>query len=210
MLQEGEIRPVGANLNIGVSTRVLASTNQDLEARIADRQFREDLYYRLNVLSVTVPALRDRMEDIPLLAHYFLRQACRDMALEEKEISPEVVAFLASKQWPGNVRELQSYIRRLVVFCTKDSVDMTLVSQVEQGTRSGNIVAGTAAIPGGMPEPYKEAKGRVTDEFTNRYVRDLLTATGGNISEAARVSGLSRVALQKILARLDIDAGSYK
>ncbi|GFM32221.1 Fis family transcriptional regulator [Desulfovibrio subterraneus] len=210
VLQEGEIRPVGANLNIGVSTRVLASTNQDLEARIADRQFREDLYYRLNVLSVTVPALRDRMEDIPLLAHYFLRQACRDMALEEKEISPEVVAFLASKQWPGNVRELQSYIRRLVVFCTKDSVDMTLVSQVEQGTRSGNIVAGTAAIPGGMPEPYKEAKGRVTDEFTNRYVRDLLTATGGNISEAARVSGLSRVALQKILARLDIDAGSYK
>jgi len=210
VLQEGEIRPVGANLNIGVSTRVLASTNQDLEARIADRQFREDLYYRLNVLSVTVPALRDRMEDIPLLAHYFLRQACRDMALEEKEISPEVVAFLASKQWPGNVRELQSYIRRLVVFCTKDSVDMTLVSQVEQGTRSGNIVARTAAIPGGMPEPYKEAKGRVTDEFTNRYVRDLLTATGGNISEAARVSGLSRVALQKILARLDIDAGSYK
>ncbi|MFV0347461.1 MAG: sigma-54-dependent transcriptional regulator [Halodesulfovibrio sp.] len=210
VLQEGEIRPVGANLNIGVSTRVLASTNQDLEARIADRQFREDLYYRLNVLSVTVPALRDRMEDIPLLAHYFLRQACRDMALEEKEISPEVVAFLASKQWPGNVRELQSYIRRLVVFCTKETVDMTLVSHVEQGTRSGNIVTGSAAMPGGMPEPYKEAKGRVTDEFTNRYVRDLLTATGGNISEAARVSGLSRVALQKILARLDIDAGSYK
>ncbi|UZP65982.1 sigma-54 dependent transcriptional regulator [Desulfovibrio mangrovi] len=210
VLQEGEVRPVGANANVAVSTRVLASTNQELEARIAERQFREDLYYRLNVLSVMVPPLRDRIEDIPLLAHHFMRQACRDMSLEDKDISPDVIAYLASRQWPGNVRELQSYIRRLVVFCMKDTVDMNLVAHVEHGTQVGSATAGVPVLSGGMPEPYKEAKGRVTDEFTLGYVRDLLTVTGGNISEAARISGLSRVALQKILSRLDIDATSFK
>lgn len=211
VLQEGEIRPVGANANIAVTTRVLASTNQDLEARIAEKQFREDLYYRLNVLSVTVPPLRDRLEDIPLLTQHFLRLACRDMGLAEKTVSPDVLEFLMRKQWPGNVRELQSYVRRMVVFCQSDVLEMDLVSHLEQGGQHG-----TGALHADQGdsvfslEPYKEAKGRVIDTFTIRYVKGLLAHTGGNISEAARISGLSRVALQKILGRLDIDASDFK
>ncbi len=208
VLQEGEIRPVGANVNIAVSTRVLASTNQDLEARIADKSFREDLYYRLNVLSVTVPPLRERTEDIPLLTHHFLRQACRDMGAEEKAVAPDVLAYLSRKSWPGNVRELQSYVRRLVVFCPAEIVDMSLVHHVEQGGQTPVDAGRSHAVSAlGL---YKEAKGKVTDEFTKAYVQELLTTTGGNISEAARLSGLSRVALQKILSRLDIDAAVFR
>ncbi len=211
VLQDGEIRPVGSNTSVSVSTRVVASTNQDLEARIADKTFREDLYYRLNVLSVSVPPLRERTEDIPLLIHHFLRLACRDMGVAEKSVTPEVLDYLTAKPWHGNVRELQSYVRRLVVFCVGDTVDMGLVYHVEQGAQPSFVssAGGRASVAGGMG-PYKEAKGRVTDEFTKNYVRDLLASTGGNISEAARVSGLSRVALQKILARLDIDASSFR
>ncbi len=210
VLQEGEIRPVGSNANLSVRTRVLASTNQDLEGRIASRQFREDLYYRLNVLSVTVPSLRERIDDIPLLAQHFLRLACHDMGLGEKGVSPEVVGYLKSRQWPGNVRELQSYVRRLVVFCQHDELTMDVVALLEQGAKAQGLSAQEPGIPHFRLEAYKEAKSRITDAFTDRYVRELLTATGGNISEAARISDLSRVALQKILSRLDIDATDFK
>lgn len=212
VLQEGEVRPVGSNKSVAVSPRVLASTNQDLEACIANRQFREDLYYRLNVLSITVPSLRERTDDIPLLVHHFMRLACRDMGLEEKNVAPEVLAYLAARAWPGNVRELQSYVRRLVVFSSRDTVNMGLVSQMEQGAVVQNTagrVSGRAAVPGVL-EPYKEAKSKVTDTFTNDYVRALLTTTGGNISEAARISGLSRVALQKIVSRLSISTSAFR
>lgn len=207
VLQEGEVRPVGANHNEHVNVRVVASTNQELEKRIQDKDFREDLYYRLNVLTVTIPPLRERVTDIPLLTHHFLRQSCKEMGLPEKSIAPDVLTFLSTKQWPGNVRELQNYVRRLTVFCSGDSVDMSVVRLVDSGTLPTSAVAehGAANLT-----QYKEAKNKVIDDFTQAYVSDLLKNTQGNISEAARVSGLSRVALQKILARLNMDAASFR
>ncbi len=254
-LQEGEIRPVGSGRTENVDVRVVASTNQDLEARMASREFREDLFYRLNVVTIRVPPLRERMEDIPLLAVTFLRNACDELGLPQKTVSPDVLDHLAGRDWPGNVRELQNVVRRLTLFCTGDELGMDTVRHVAAGGHGrtgdwlrarqagcrgivGGIlggagdsgVAGAPGTPdggqagdaaragrsGGAPSggaavaPYKTAKARVTDQFTERYLRDLLAQTGGNVSEAARLSGLSRVAIQKMLGRLGMDVGEFR
>jgi DNA-binding NtrC family response regulator len=202
VLQEGEVRPVGANESATVDVRILASTNQDLEARIADQSFREDLYYRLNVLSLHVPPLRERTEDIPRIASHFLRSVCRELGVPQKTLSDEALSFLASRAWPGNVRELLNLVRRMAVFCPAERIEAAHVRQAESGGR-----------PMGAAErvsPYKEAKRLVLDEFTRDYVARLLEHTGGNISEAARLSGVERFSLQKILKRLGIVGETFR
>lgn len=197
VLQEHEIRPVGSSETAKVNVRILATTNQALEARIASGAFREDLFYRLNVLTVTTPPLRERAEDIPLLAAHFLEQCCAEMRLPPKALSPEVLACLASRSWPGNVRELQNFVRRLAVFCPAAQVDMQHLRQ------AGGGVEPCAASQVEPLAPYKQAKAHVVDEFTKRYLKQVLERTGGNISEAARISGIERVSLQKIIKRMD-------
>ncbi|NDV18351.1 response regulator [Pseudodesulfovibrio sp. JC047] len=202
-LQEGEIRPVGSSTTLPVDVRILASTNQPLEDKIKDGSFREDLYYRLNVLNLNVPALRDRSDDIALLARHFLTISCEEMKVAPKNMSPDAVAYLSTKAWPGNVRELQNFIRRLAVFSSSESLELVHLRLVE----------GLDGVPGEETSgltPYKDAKEKVVDDFTRAYVEELLAETRGNVSEAARQSGLSRVALQKILKRLDVVAGTYK
>ncbi len=202
-LQDGEIRPVGASKPLSVDVRILASTNQPLEEKIKDNSFREDLYYRLNVLNLNVPALRDRSSDIAILAHHFLKMACKEMKATAKTLTPEAVACLTAKKWPGNVRELQNFIRRLAVFSSGESIELAHIRLVE----------GLDGVPGdgeSSMAPYKDAKEKVMDDFTRAYVGELLSLSKGNVSEAARQSGLSRVALQKILKRLDMDPSRYK
>jgi DNA-binding NtrC family response regulator len=203
VLQEQEIRPVGSSGTVKVDARIMASTNQDLERKLQAGAFREDLFYRLNVLTVHMPPLRERTEDIPLLAHHFLAETCGEMGLAQREITPEALSYLASRPWPGNVRELLNLMRRVVVFSTRETVDLPLIRLAEQG-------AGAAGQDRKQLLPYHEAKAAVTDDFTRTYVRELLAATGGNISEAARVSGMARLSLQKILKRLDLDADEFR
>ena len=202
-LQEGEIRPVGSSKTIPVDVRILASTNQPLEDKIKDNSFREDLYYRLNVLNLNVPALRERSGDVAILAHHFLVISCEEMKVKPKSLSPESVAYLSTKNWPGNVRELQNFIRRIAVFTSGELLDLAHIRLVEG-------LDGTPGEEGQSLSPYKDAKEKIVDEFTRAYVEELLTKARGNISEAARQSGLSRVALQKILKRLDMDATSFR
>ena len=204
VLQEQEIRPLGSSRSLSVNVRVVASTNQNLEEKIAQRTFREDLYYRLNVLTVSVPPLRERTEDIPLLAQYFLKKTCNELRTAEKVANPEVLEWLKRREWPGNVRQLQNIMRRLSVFCAGEVIDLHALRQAEAGQITVPLPAS-----GGI-QSYKEAKSRLLNQFTGAYIRDLLQTTGGNISEAARQSGLSRVALQKIISRLNIDAVDYK
>ena len=197
VLQEHEIRPVGSSETIKINVRILATTNQDLEARISAGTFREDLFYRLNVLTVLSPPLRERTEDIPLLAAHFLEQCCAEMRLPPKVLGPEVLACLGSRQWPGNVRELQNFLRRLAVFCPVGQVDMSHLRLAE---------GGPAPCPTGAEAPlgpYKQAKAKVLDDFTRRYLEQVLEKTGGNVSEAARISGIERVSLQKIIRRMN-------
>ncbi|GAB7078804.1 sigma-54-dependent transcriptional regulator [Megalodesulfovibrio paquesii] len=210
VLQEHEVRPVGSNETVKVDVRILAATNQSLERRITAGQFREDLFYRLNVLTVATPPLRERREDIPLLAAHFLAQTCEEMRLTPKVLGPEVVACLCERPWPGNVRELQNFVRRLAVFCPGPQVQLAHLRQAEgqpveaSGGNGGGpgVAGGPAAGPCEPLAPYKDAKALVLERFTRNYVERILEMTGGNISEAARLSGIERVSLQKILKRI--------
>jgi DNA-binding NtrC family response regulator len=209
-LQNGEIRPVGSNDTRTVDVRVIASTNQDLETCLRAKTFREDLYYRLNVLTLTLPPLRERPEDIPLLARHFLRTACFEMGMAEPELDVEVLQWMSSCRWPGNVRELQSFIRRMTVFSTGERMDMGLVHAVLGN--EGRPEQDRLRIDGSKAAPiaYKAAKAEAVNSFTFEYIRNLLTLTKGNVSEAARISGLSRVAVQKILARMGEHAATFR
>ncbi len=204
VLQEKEIRPVGSSKKKEVDVRILATTNQDLEAKIKNGTFRQDLFYRLNVLSLTLPPLKDRKEDIPMLIHHFMTITCREMGIKKMGITPEVFAYLSAKNWPGNARELLNFVRRLVVFSTGQRLTLPLVHLVEKGSGHVEKMAGNGIIP------YKEAKTRVMDDFTTGYVNDILHKTKGNISKAARMSGLERVSLQKIIKRLNINIDGFR
>lgn len=202
-LQEKEVRPVGGAENIPVNVRILASTNQRLRPLMAAGTFREDLYYRLNVLTIRVPSLGERQTDIPLLVLHCLHATSRELNTGEKELTPDAFEYLTARRWQGNVRELFNFVRRVAVFCRGNLVTQSQLRLLD--------TAGKATPrPAQGLETYKEAKERFLEDFTRSYVARLLDETGGNISQAARVSGLERVSLQKILRRLDIHAGAYR
>ncbi|CCO24122.1 sigma-54-dependent transcriptional regulator [Maridesulfovibrio hydrothermalis] len=203
VLQEGEVRPVGSSNNVKVDVRIIASTNRNLEAKVADRSFRSDLYYRLNVLTLHVPTLGERKEDIPLLARHFLKATCKETGVPAKELSTDAVVYLSMRKWPGNIRELQNFIRRLTVFSPADVIEMAQIRMVESIDGSPQDIVRSIS-------PYKEAKEKLVDDFTRTYTTELLGNYKGNVSEAARQSGLSRMALLKILKRLDIDADEFR
>lgn len=203
VLQDGMVRPVGSSQAVAVDTRIITATNQDLEKKIKNGEFREDLFHRLNVLAIHTPALREHKEDIPLLAARFLAQACAEMDMEPKRLSPEAAAGLCQRDWPGNVRELQNFMRRLAVFA-----DGPVVRPVHLRFGEGRPMGATQEEKG--LSPYKEAKRELVESFTCRYMKEMLQATGGNISEAARISGIGRVALQKLLRRIHLDADEFR
>ena len=202
-LQEGEVRPVGCTRTLQTDVRIVASTNQPLAQKVEENLFRADLYYRLNVIAITMPPLRDRSEDIPLLAQYFFEKTLIEMNIQEMTIEPEVLSYFATKEWPGNVRELHNYIRRLLVFSGRENINMTAVQRIDS------------------PDPhlppleeelgsYKAMKALVADRFSRVYIEQLLTTTSGNVSEASRISGLSRVAIGKLSQRLGIDLSRFR
>lgn len=201
-LQEGEVRPVGSTRTLTTDVRIIASTNRSLAEKVDGNSFRADLFYRLNVIAIRMPPLRERVEDIALLAGYFLEKTLVEMRLDGMAIEPEVLSYLSTKEWPGNVRELQNTIRRLVVFSGKENITMASVRRIET---PGQPVAGL-----GEMGPYKSMKSLVSDRFSRSYIEQLLTATAGNVSEASRVSGLSRMAIQKLGLRLGIDLGRFR
>ncbi len=210
-LQEQEIKPLGAAKASKVDVRILASTNQNIEEKIQDKTFREDLYYRLNVVTIKTPSLQDISEDIPLLANHFSRMACSELGLSPKRFTAEALEELRRRPWPGNVRELQNLVRRVVMF-SPHSVIRSLELQALEGP--GNPAA-PALHPWGegslsQIELYGQAKERIVSRFTHDYVADLLAQTGGNVTRAAELSGLGRASLQKIMRRLGIKSEGFR
>ncbi|MDJ0621562.1 MAG: sigma-54 dependent transcriptional regulator [Desulfocapsaceae bacterium] len=204
VLQNKEVKPLGSNNTRPVDVRILASTNQNLEEHIENQTFREDLFYRLNVVTIATPWLRDIPEDIPLIADHFLRQACRELQCSRKTLSNAALQVLERQPWPGNCRQLQNVIRRAAVFSRGETVepehfaDLTPPEDKEDKSTSS------------LSRPYKEAKEACLSAFSERYITDLLKSTKGNVSEAARRSELTRAALQKIMKRQGIHGNSFK
>lgn len=202
-LQEGEVKSVGSSRVKKLDVRVVASTNQSLEEKVKNNSFRADLYYRLKVISIQMPSLAQRSEDIPLLARYFFEKTFAEQQIQEATVDPAVLSYLASRQWPGNVRELQNYARSLVVFSDYHRIDMSTVQRVNGSDNDTNE-------KGSGLGPYKEMKAMICDTFSHSYLQEILGNTGGNVSEAARLSGLSRVAVQKMCQRLQIDISQFR
>ena len=201
VLQEGDIKRVGSNDVIRVDVRTLAATNVDLHAAMREGRFREDLYYRLNVINIEIPPLRERVEDIPLLAYHMLKRYAARMEKEVRSFAPLVVDVLQTYHWPGNVRELENVVERAVVLCRGDVVEL---QHLPGPLRDGSYVA-NAAVEDFSGLDFTAAKKLAVQAFERRYVMQLLARTAGNISEASRRAGLDRSNFRRVLKRHNVD-----
>lgn len=203
VLQEKEIKPLGDNRTRKVDVRIIASTNQDLKQKIKEGAFREDLFYRLNVASLVLPSLEERKDDLPLLVNHFLKKAAIELAIEKKKISTGAMNTLLSRRWPGNIRELENLITSLTAMIPEDSIK-------EHHLDSGMEKEASVPVNMDFHQSYKSLKEKVLNAFTTRYVTGLLKETTGNVSRAAKVSGIKRQSLQKILKRHRIDPDEFR
>ncbi len=213
VLQEQEIKPLGDTKTRRINVRIIAITNQDLEKKIIDRSFREDLFYRLNVVTLTPPRLVQIRGDIPLLVDHFCKQVCCELGLGPKHFSVEAITALMGRAWPGNVRELQNMVRQAVLFSADPVISVSdLGALAPSENRFPDETAAWLSASGGNEkvQAYKEAKEDLLQKFMSQYVVRLLQDTGGNVSRAAEISGLTRAALQKIMRRTDIQANSFR
>lgn len=197
ILQERELERLGSNKTRQVDVRVIAATNVDLKAALAQGTFREDLFYRLNVMPIQILPLRERVEDIVDLAGRFLQKAAGTHGLPVDSIAPEAMELLKSYPWPGNVRQLENVIERSVLLCSGarlEASDIKLDSLTQR-----------AAAPMGGAIPFVP-EGMTLDEFEQSILREALRRAGGNKSQAARMLGLTRNALRYRLTQMGIEA----
>ena len=209
-LQSGQIRRVGGRAEIAVDVRIIAATNKDLAPMIAAGLFREDLFYRLNVVPITLPPLRERSDDIPALARHFLQQAAGE-GLPRRRLSDAAAAQLAQQAWRGNVRELRNFIYRLALLAREDQIDPAalepLLAQQSAEPTGGAADLGAAVIA--WLRAHEPAAGGVYDAalaaFERPLLADALRRTGGNQLRAAQLLGINRNTLRKRLTELAID-----
>jgi Nif-specific regulatory protein len=197
VLQEGQLRPVGGTRYIDVKFRLIASTNRNLQQEVARQQFREDLYYRISVFPVTLPPLRKRKEDIPLLADHFLKKISQKLKIPPPQLAPEALDLLIQYNWPGNIREFQNEIERALTLAG----DAPLIT---------SQLLSAKIIPAGQPHLEISKTGTtmraVTEKIEKQMISDTLRQTKGNRSEASRILGITRQGLLNKIARYHIHA----
>jgi DNA-binding NtrC family response regulator len=193
VLEEGEVRPVGSSRPTKVDNRVVAATNRDLERAIGEQRFRADLYYRLSVIVIRLPALRERRDDIPLLITTFLKAACKRTG-RQIELSSGAVDVLLAYDWPGNVRQLENTVERIVLFSRGSVVDPDDIPAVLQNARRDT--------PAGLFEDLPSL-----EEVERRYLEHVLQAVGRNRTRAADVLGIDRRTLYRMAERFGIKLG---
>jgi two-component system response regulator HupR/HoxA len=203
VLQDGEIRPLGASDIRRVDVRVIAATNRDLRRLVQEGQFREDLYYRLRVVEISIPPLRERREDIPALAHHFLEDANRRMGRQLKGFTNAAMDRLVHYAWTGNVRELENEVERVVALAGEaDTITVDMLSEHVRGRPAGDEETGALELPA-----FQRDLNRSVDELKRRMIQRALEETGSK-SRAAERLGIPRQSLQKMMKRLGMgDAG---
>lgn len=194
VLQEKTVRPVGGTKDRPVNVRIISATHRNLTDSIEQGLFREDLFYRLNVVTLALPSLRDRKEDIPILTRHFLKAAAERTGATQKQLAPKALSVLLAYDWPGNIRQLENVIEQVVALTPSLMISEILVEN---------------ALPVHAVQRLKS----LTDakkEFERTYVEDLLRSTGGSISEAARLAGRNRSDFYKIVQRHGLDSGRFR
>ncbi|MEO2275364.1 two-component system response regulator GlrR [Serratia marcescens] len=193
VLQERKVRPLGSNRDLDIDVRIISATHRDLQKAMAKNEFREDLYYRLNVVNLKIPALNERAEDIPLLANHLLREAAQRHKPFVRSFSTDAMKRLMTASWPGNVRQLVNVIEQCVALTSAPVIGEALVEQALEGENT--------ALP-----TFAEAR----NQFELHYLRKLLQITKGNVTQAARMAGRNRTELYKLLSRHELDANDFK
>ena len=205
VLQEKEIKSLGDARPIHVDVRIIASTNQPLAEKIKSGDFREDFFYRLNVLPIKLPPLRERPEDIPLIANHLLEKHCTKLDRPLKRFSTELMDIFIGRRWEGNVRQMENMIMQGILFSATDEISPKDVGIGRKPT-SGAIVEITPSLD----LPYKTAKENNLSAFNAAYIGHMLTLSQGNVTQAAKACGLERQALQQIMRRYGITADPYR
>jgi two-component system response regulator GlrR len=198
VLQERELRPVGSSSSVRIDIRVLSATHRDLDAEVRAGRFREDLYYRLNVVALRLPPLAERREDIAPLAQHFLREIAQRYGKPVQGMAPAALEALATAPWPGNVRQLHNVIEKCVVLCTGSLVPEALVRRA------------LANQPGGAPAAEWTSLDEARRHFERDYLAQLLRLTAGNVARAAQLAGRNRTDMYALLARHHLDAAEFK
>lgn len=193
VLQERKVRPLGSNHDVDVDVRIISATHRDLPKAMEKGEFREDLFYRLNVVGLKLPTLSERSEDIPLLANHLLRQAAERHKPQIRSFSVDAMKRLMAASWPGNVRQLVNVIEQCVALSSSPVISDALVEQALSGENS--------ALP-----TFAEAR----NQFELNYLRKLLQMTKGNVTNAARLAGRNRTEFYKLLSRHELDASDFK
>lgn len=192
-LQERVIRPVGSTQVIPINVRLISATHRDLAAEMKSQQFREDLFYRINVVNLVLPALSERREDIPLLAHHFLKVFSERHQKQIQGYAPDALAYLSQASWPGNIRQLQNVIEHTVVLSTTPLIPMSLVQKALQVDNHAIL-------------PFEIAR----QQFEHQYLVNLLKSTHGNVTQAAKLAQRNRTEFYRLLDRHAIDPQMYK
>ncbi|WP_159566885.1 two-component system response regulator GlrR [Budvicia diplopodorum] len=193
VLQERKVRPLGSNKDLDIDVRIISATHRDLPKAMAKGEFREDLYYRLNVVNLKIPALHERAEDIPLLADHLLRESAKRHKPFVRSFSTDAMKRLMAASWPGNVRQLVNVIEQCVALTSTPVINESLVEQALEGENT--------ALP-----TFAEAR----NQFELVYLRKLLQMTKGNVTHAARMAGRNRTEFYKLLSRHELDANDFK
>jgi transcriptional regulator with PAS, ATPase and Fis domain len=199
VLQDGEFQRVGATDTIKVDVRVVVATNKNLNEQVNEGCFRADLYYRLNVLPLRIPPLRERLEDIPLLVSHFIDKHNAKLNKQVSGVTSEASALLMAYHWPGNVRELENVIQRMLVIATKDTLDVADLPAEIRG----------AAAPGKAMD-LKEIARETAGHAESSIILDALARSGGNVTHAAKALGISRATLQNKMKAYNLRSGGKK
>ncbi|BCQ41108.1 two-component system response regulator GlrR [Erwinia rhapontici] len=193
VLQERKVRPLGSNRDLDIDVRIVSATHRDLPKAMEKKEFREDLFYRLNVVNLKIPALHERAEDIPLLANHLLKQSAERHKPFVRSFSTDAMRRLIAAAWPGNVRQLVNVIEQCVALTSAPVIGEALVEQALAGENT--------ALP-----TFAEAR----NQFELNYLRKLLQMTKGNVTNAARLAGRNRTEFYKLLSRHELDAADFK
>jgi len=201
VLQQREIVRVGSTKPLAIDIRILAASNRDPELCLKEGALRQDLYYRLNVVTIALPPLRERIEDIPLLVDHFLRKSAQRAGQPPKSIAPAALETLAAYPWPGNVRELENVIERAVTLRPGPVIEPNDLPKPTPAAASARPLEGMS---------FSEAKRQLKENFERDAISSALQATGGNVTQAARHLGIARSALQRLIKRYGLSADDFR
>ncbi|HET9450935.1 MAG TPA: sigma-54 dependent transcriptional regulator, partial [Aggregicoccus sp.] len=207
VLQDGEFSRVGGRANLKVDVRTICATNRDLAREVAANRFREDLFYRLNVIAVQLPPLRDRPEDVPLLAQHFLRMYAGKLKKKLTGFSPRAMEALTCNRWVGNVRELENVVERASVLTSHEVVD---VDDLPPGFQDQPQAGSQVEVFSLSHLPYAQAKRLAMRAFERRYLTALLEKNNQNVSSAARAAGVDRSNFRRLLKQYEVAGRSMK